>query len=140
MTTRFRVPAPSSASTLSRSADSSCSGSARSSGSAARSGSVRTWLLPTHATRSSASRCASSSVRATTTIGRERRKARAPDGEMRRPRGPGHTKDARLRQMGPKGVNERSDAAITTARRGHAPRMVPARAGRDVSLRRPRGR
>ncbi len=71
MTTRFRVPAPRSASTLSRSADSSCSGSARSSGSAARSGSVRTWLLPTHATRSSASRWASSSVRATTTIGRE---------------------------------------------------------------------
>ena len=62
---------PRSASTLSRSADSSCSGSARSRGRAARSGSVRTWLPPTHATRSSARRCASSSVRATTTIGRE---------------------------------------------------------------------
>ena len=68
------------------------------------------------------------------------RKARAPDGEMRRPRGPGHTKDARLRQMGPKGVNERSDAAITAARRGHATRMVPAGAGLDVSRGRPRGR
>ena len=50
------------------------------------------------------------------------RKARAPDGEVRGARGPGHTKDARLRQMGPKGVDERCDAAITAARRGHARR------------------
>jgi len=30
-------------------------------------------------------------------------------------RGGGHTKDARIRQMGPEGVNERCDAAITAA-------------------------
>ena len=97
--------------------------------SAARSGSVRTWLAPTHATRSSARRCASSSVRATTTIGRDGRKARAPNGKVRRAGGGGHTKDARLRQMGPKGVDERCDAAITAARRGHAAGMVPGRLG-----------
>ena len=39
----------------------------------------------------------------------------APRGEVGRPRRGGHAKDARLRQMGPKGVDERSDAAITAA-------------------------
>ena len=39
----------------------------------------------------------------------------APRGEVGRPRRSGHAKDARLRQMGPKGVDERSDAAITAA-------------------------
>jgi len=34
---------------------------------------------------------------------------------MRRTRGRWHTKDARLRQMGPKGVNECSNTAITAA-------------------------
>ena len=58
-----------------------------------------------------------------------RRKARAPDGKVRRAGGGGHTKDARLRQMGPKGVDERCDAAITAARRGHAAGMVPGRLG-----------
>ena len=45
--------------------------------------------------------------------------ARVPRREVAGPRGGGHTKDARFRQMRPKGVDERSDAAITTARRGH---------------------
>jgi hypothetical protein len=44
--------------------------------------------------------------------GRQRRPAR---GEMAGPRGGGHTKDARFRQMGPKGVDERGNAAITAA-------------------------
>jgi hypothetical protein len=34
---------------------------------------------------------------------------------MRGSRGCGHTKDARLRQMGPKGVDKRGYAAITAA-------------------------
>jgi len=34
---------------------------------------------------------------------------------VRRPSGSRHAKDARLRQMEPKGVDERSNAAITTA-------------------------
>jgi hypothetical protein len=44
-----------------------------------------------------------------------RRQGRAPSGNVRRPRGGGHANDARLRQMGPKGVDERSNAAITAA-------------------------
>ncbi len=44
--------------------------------------------------------------------------------EVGRPGRCRHTKDARLRQMGPKGVDERCDATITAARRGHGPRMV----------------
>ena len=44
--------------------------------------------------------------------GLERRSA---CGEMRRPSGGRYTKDARLRQMGPKGVNECSNTAITAA-------------------------
>ena len=35
--------------------------------------------------------------------------------EVRRAGGGGHTKDARLRQMWPKGVDERGNAAITAA-------------------------
>ncbi len=55
----------------SRSADSSCSASARSSGSAARSGrSVQRARSRSTPARSSARRCTSSSVRATTTIAR----------------------------------------------------------------------
>ena len=67
------------------------------------------------------------------------RKARASDGEVRRARGPGHTKDARLRQMGPKGVNERSDAAISAARRGHAAGMVAGPRQPDVAKAGPSG-
>jgi hypothetical protein len=47
--------------------------------------------------------------------GRRRRQRCASSRDVRRAGGGGHTKDARLRQMGPKGVNERSDAAITAA-------------------------
>jgi hypothetical protein len=36
-------------------------------------------------------------------------------GEMAGTRGGGHTKDARIRQVGPKGVDERCYAAITAA-------------------------
>jgi hypothetical protein len=43
------------------------------------------------------------------------REAGTPRGEMAGPRGGGHTKDARFRQVGPKGVDERCDAAITAA-------------------------
>ena len=43
------------------------------------------------------------------------RRGRAPRREVRGARGGGHAKDARFRQMGPKGVDERSDAAITAA-------------------------
>ena len=41
--------------------------------------------------------------------------ARATRRDVRRSRRCGHTKDARFRQMGPEGVNERCDAAITAA-------------------------
>jgi hypothetical protein len=44
-----------------------------------------------------------------------RRQRRATSGEVGRPSRGGHAKNARLRQMGPKGVDERSDAAITAA-------------------------
>ena len=47
---------------------------------------------------------------------RDGRRERCPAyGQMRRTRGRWHTKDARLRQMGPKGVNECSNTAITAA-------------------------
>jgi hypothetical protein len=43
------------------------------------------------------------------------RQVRESGREMRGSRGCGHTKDARLRQMGPKGVDKRGYAAITAA-------------------------
>ena len=44
-----------------------------------------------------------------------RRQRCASSGEVGRTCRGGHAKNARLRQMGPKGVDERSDAAITAA-------------------------
>ncbi len=44
--------------------------------------------------------------------GRQRGAAR---GQVRRARGGGHAKDARFRQMGPEGVDERCDAAVAAA-------------------------
>ena len=49
------------------------------------------------------------------------RKLGTPYGKVPGPGGRGHAKDARFRQMGPKGVDERGNAAITAARWGHGP-------------------
>jgi hypothetical protein len=43
-----------------------------------------------------------------------------PRGQVRSAGGRGHAKHARIRLVGPKGVDERCDAAVTAARGGHA--------------------
>ena len=125
MTTRFRVPAPRSARTLSRSADSSCSGKRALQGQGRALG-QRPHVAGADPRHQVVGQAMGLLVGPGDDDDRpRRRKARAADGKVRRPGGGGHTKDARLRQMGPKGVDERCDAAITAARRGHAAGMVP---------------
>ncbi len=103
--------------TESRWPDSSCSGSARSRGNAARSGRTRRARPPISAARSSASRCASSSVRVTTTIGRDRPSRRAARCAARAAAGTRRTPDcgrcgrrastsAATRRSPPRGVPE----------------------------------
>ena len=103
------------ASARNRSADSSCSGSARSSGMAARSGRTRTLPVGSQAARSSARRWASSSLRATTTMawptGRLlRRAARC----AARPAG-GHRELAGRRQVARQLGGQRRDATVGAA-------------------------
>ena len=100
--------------TLSRSVDSSCSANARSSGRAARPEDAQ--VTATKPGGEVVGDAVSLLVGACDDDERYRsRQGCAPRGEVGRPRRSGHAKNARLRQMGPKGVDERSDAAITAA-------------------------
>ena len=126
-TTRSRERPPSSASTSSRSADSSCSGSARSSGSAARSGRTRTRPEGSQAPRSSARRCASSSLRTTTTRG-------APLGTcVRRAARNAARAAAGTRRADPSGWgNALAKSDVRVATRRSAPPRTAAGARRDT--------